>query len=239
MNLSCSYPLDVHVFDLMLRRQLFYNITWYAVTSTILIFLACVINLPTYVVLNLLQSTLTSYLLPTELPGAATRLGEEQLATTTKWTTTGKCIGIDVVQHLHQRPARTCRHSQLHLRRRLMNRVVKKRFQQHRNVTHVCPEYYDHLLRLKPTACEPLKETGVCVFYLRNREAKREPTVLWNDTRLSNTTTPVYLGGHLDRTLCYKTHIEKTKMKVNARNNIICKLANSKWGCKASTPRPS
>ena len=44
---------------------------------------------------------------------------------------------------------------------------------------------------------------------------------------------------NLDRTLCYKTHIEKTKMKVNARNNIIRKLANSKWGCKASTLRPS
>ena len=28
-------------------------------------------------------------------------------------------------------------------------------------------------------------------------------------------------------------------MKVNARNNTIRKLANSKWGCKASTLRPS
>ena len=28
-------------------------------------------------------------------------------------------------------------------------------------------------------------------------------------------------------------------MKVNARNNIIRKLANAKWGCKASTLRPS
>ena len=62
---------------------------------------------------------------------------------------------------------------------------------------------------------------------------------VWNGTRLSNTTTPVYLAIHLDRTLCYKTDIEKTKMKVNARNNIIRKLANSKWGCKASTLRPS
>ena len=71
------------------------------------------------------------------------------------------------------------------------------------------------------------------------KEAKRELNVVWNGTRRSNTTTPVYLGVHLDRTLCYKTHIEKTKMKVNARNNIIRKLANSKWGCKASTLRPS
>ena len=81
----------------------------------------------------------------------------------------------------------------------------------------------------------------MCAFRLRNREAKRELNVVWNGrpTRLSNTTTPVYLGVNLDRTMCYKTHIEKTKMKVNARNNIIRKLANSKWGCKASTLRPS
>ena len=49
----------------------------------------------------------------------------------------------------------------------------------------------------------------------------------------------MYLGVHLDRTMCYKTHIEKTKMKANARNNIIRKLANYKLGCKASTLRPS
>ena len=94
--------------------------------------------------------------------------------------------------------------------------------------------YYDtNQLRANPS------KTQVCVFHLRNREAKRELNVMWNGTRLSNTTTPVYLGVHLDRTLCYKTHIEKTKMKVNARNNIIRKLANSTYGCKASTLRPS
>ena len=55
--------------------------------------------------------------------------------------------------------------------------------------------------------------TQVCAFHLiRNREAKRELNVGWNGIRLSNTTTPVYMGIHLDRTLCYKTHIEKTKM---------------------------
>ena len=75
---------------------------------------------------------------------------------------TGKCTGTDVVQHLHQRPAHTHRHSQLHLRRRLVHRVARKRLQHHRSVTHVCPEHYDHLLRHKPTACEPFKDTGVC-----------------------------------------------------------------------------
>ena len=94
--------------------------------------------------------------------------------------------------------------------------------------------YYDiNQLRANPS------KTQVCAFHLRNREAKRELNVVWNGTRLSNKTTPVYLGIHLDRTLCYNTHIEKAKMKVNTRNNIIRKLANSKWGCKASTLRPS
>ena len=32
----------------------------------------------------------------------------------------------------------------------------------HRSVTQVLPQYYDHLLRHKPTACEPYKDTGVC-----------------------------------------------------------------------------
>ena len=94
--------------------------------------------------------------------------------------------------------------------------------------------YYDtKQLRANPS------KTQVCAFHLRNQKAKRELNVVWNGTRLSNTTTPVYLGIHLDRTLCYKTHTEKTKMKVNARDNIIRKLANSKWACKASTLRPS
>ena len=74
--------------------------------------------------------------------------------------------------------------------------------------------YYDtNQLRANPS------KTQVCAFHLRNREAKRELNEVGNGIRLSNTTTPVYLGIHLDRTLCYKTHIEK--MKVNARNNII------------------
>ena len=111
---------------------------------------------------------------------------------------------------VYQRPAHTPRHSQLHLRRQLVHRVARKRLQQHRSVTHVCPEHYDHLyydtnqLRANPS------KTQMCAFHLRNREAKRELNVVWNGTRLSNTTTPVYLGIHLDRTLCYKMHIEKT-----------------------------
>ena len=92
--------------------------------------------------------------------------------------------------------------------------------------------YYDQL-------CANPSKTHVCAFNLRNREAKRELNVVWNGIRLSNTTTPVYLGIHLNRTLCYKTHIEKTNMKVHARNSIIRKLASSKWGYNTMTLIPS
>ena len=107
---------------------------------------------------------------------------------------------------LHQRPAHTHRHAQLHLRRRLVHRVSGNDF----NNIEVSPTsalstmatYYDtNQLRANPS------KTQVCAFHLRNREAKLEMNVIWNDNRLSNTTTPVYLGIHLDRTLCYKMHI--------------------------------
>ena len=98
---------------------------------------------------------------------------EEPLATTTKRTTTGKCTGTDAVQHLHQRPAHTRRHSQLHLRRRLVHRVTRKRLQQHRSVTRVCPEHYDNLLRHEATAREPFKDTGVCFPPMESRRQTR------------------------------------------------------------------
>ena len=55
--------------------------------------------------------------------------------------------------------------------------------------------YFDtNQLRANPS------KTQVCASQLRNREAKRELNVVWNGTRLSNTTT-VYLGIYLDSVL--------------------------------------
>ena len=54
---------------------------------------------------------------------------------------------------------------------------------------------------------------------------------------LENADTPKYLGVTLDRTLSYKTHIHNTKMKVETRNNLLKKLANSRWGTNARTIR--
>ena len=48
---------------------------------------------------------------------------------------------------------------------------------------------------------------------------------------------PIYLGVTLDRTLNYRAHIIKTKAKVNTRNNLLNKLANTMWGANATTLR--
>ena len=80
-------------------------------------------------------------------------------------------------------------------------------------------------------------KTQVTAFHLRNREAKRSLKVSWNGVDLDNTTHPKYLGVTLDRTLSYKQHTQNTKMKVATRNNLLKKLANSKWGTNASTIR--
>ena len=80
-------------------------------------------------------------------------------------------------------------------------------------------------------------KTQVTAFHLRNREAKRSLKVSWNGVDLENTMHSKYLGVTLYRTLSYKQHIQNTKMKVATRNNLLKKLANSKWGTNTSTIR--
>ena len=93
-----------------------------------------------------------------------------------------------------------------------------------------------HYYRSNSLRANPDK-TQVTAFHLRNREAKRSQQVSWNGVDLENTDTPKYLGVTLDRTLSYKTHIHNTKMKVATRNNLLKKLANSRWGTNARTIR--
>ena len=77
----------------------------------------------------------------------------------------------------------------------------------------------------------------VCAFHLRNREANRQLQVTWSGTPLEHCEYPVYLGVTLDRCLNFKTHIQKTKAKVSARNNIVSKLTNTRWGASPQTLR--
>ena len=91
--------------------------------------------------------------------------------------------------------------------------------------------YRNNSLRANPD------KTQVTAFHLRNREVKRSLNIAWNGVDLENTAYPKYLGVTLDRTLNYKQHILNTKMKVATRNNLLKKLANSKWGTNARTIR--
>ena len=71
-----------------------------------------------------------------------------------------------------------------------------------------------------------------------DRKTDYHNEVYWH--RCYSTSTPTISPCTLIHRVSYmRTHIQKTKMKVNARNNIIRKLANSKWGCRASTLRSS
>ena len=95
------------------------------------------------------------------------------------------------------------------------------------------PYYEENHLRANPS------KTQVCAFHLRNREANRKLNVSWSGSPLEHCNNPVYLGVTLDRCLTYKTHVEKTKAKVCARNNIISKLTGTKWGASPATLRSS
>uniref|UniRef100_A0A2S2Q8Z5 RNA-directed DNA polymerase from mobile element jockey n=1 Tax=Sipha flava TaxID=143950 RepID=A0A2S2Q8Z5_9HEMI len=92
--------------------------------------------------------------------------------------------------------------------------------------------YYDNN-QLKPNP----NKTQVCCFHLRNRDAKKHLIIEWLGKTLHNTDYPVYLSVTLDRTLTFKEHCSKTKMKVQARNNLLRKLAGSQWGAQPHTMR--
>ena len=80
-------------------------------------------------------------------------------------------------------------------------------------------------------------KTQVCAFHLNNQQAARKLNLSWNGKILENNSFPVYLGVTLDRTLSFAHHVKKVKGKVAARNNLLGKLANSKWGSDPKTLR--
>jgi len=78
-------------------------------------------------------------------------------------------------------------------------------------------------------------KTQVCTFHLNTRQANRNLRVRWENKELKNTKYPVYLGVTLDRTLSFKENTRKLKEKVASRNNLLRKLANTKWGTDPNT----
>ena len=61
--------------------------------------------------------------------------------------------------------------------------------------------------------------------------------VIWNETPNSHDKYPVYLGVTMNRTLSFKEHTRKLKAKIQSRNALLSKLANSKWGANSYTLR--
>ena len=91
-------------------------------------------------------------------------------------------------------------------------------------------DYYEkNHLRANPD------KTQTCVFHLWKRKTNRQLNISWCGKKLEHISSPIYLGVTLDRTLSYSTHITKVKAKTAARNNVLRKLANSKWGTHPST----
>ncbi|UYV60966.1 hypothetical protein LAZ67_1002937 [Cordylochernes scorpioides] len=71
---------------------------------------------------------------------------------------------------------------------------------------------------------------------LKNRQ---DIIITSDDSQITHSEHPKYLGIHLDRTLTFKTHLTKLKGKLSSRNNILHKLAGSSWGSDANTLRTS
>ncbi|UYV61324.1 hypothetical protein LAZ67_1004348 [Cordylochernes scorpioides] len=78
-----------------------------------------------------------------------------------------------------------------------------------------------------------------CCFHLNHHRAERKLNLFINNSQITHSEHPKYLGIHLDRTLTFKIHLTKLKGKLSSRNNILHKLAGSSWGSDANTLRTS
>ena len=91
-------------------------------------------------------------------------------------------------------------------------------------------EYYErNHLRVNPD------KTQTCAFHLKNRKVSRKLNIIWYSKYFEYILNPVYLRVTLGRTMIYKEHIHKLKCKTSARNNILRKLSNTRWGAKPAT----
>ena len=94
---------------------------------------------------------------------------------------------------------------------------------------------YFRIWRLKIS----MSKTTVTAFHLNTKEANRQLSVILDGTPLPYNATPTYLGVKLDRQLTYKEQLKAISAKVSSRNNLLHRLAGSKWGASATTLRTS
>jgi len=68
-------------------------------------------------------------------------------------------------------------------------------------------------------------------FHLKNKEAKCELKVKYNNETLPFCSEPKYLGVTLDRSLTYRRHLESLRKKLTSRFALLRRLAGSRLGC--------
>jgi hypothetical protein len=93
--------------------------------------------------------------------------------------------------------------------------------------------HFFHRWYLQPN----LEKTEMCVFYFNTHAANKQLDVMFNGTSIKHVDHAKYLGVTLDRTLTFKSHLEKAAGKVSSRVNLVSKLAGTKWGSNAQTLR--
>jgi hypothetical protein len=80
-------------------------------------------------------------------------------------------------------------------------------------------------------------KTEMYVFHLHTHATNKQLDVMFNGTSIKHVDHPKYLGVTLDRTLTFKSHLEKAAKKVSSRVNLVRKLAGTKLGSNAQTLR--
>jgi hypothetical protein len=73
----------------------------------------------------------------------------------------------------------------------------------------------------------------MCVFHLNTHAANKQLDVMFIGTSIKHGDHSKYLGVTLDRTLTFKSHLEKAAKKVSSRVNLEHKLAGTKWRSNA------
>ena len=154
------------------------------------------------------------------------------MAQSEEWFTSMEWSLTRAIQCLYKRPACTQGDTQLHPCITTQRSTFEPTETILTEALHNLGEYYErNHLRANPD------KTQTSAFHIKNREANRKLNITWYNKHLEHITNLVYLGVTLDRTLSYKEHIHKLKCKASARNNILRKLSNTKWGAKPATIR--
>ncbi|UYV62367.1 hypothetical protein LAZ67_2000305 [Cordylochernes scorpioides] len=95
---------------------------------------------------------------------------------------------------------------------------------------------YKYFLNVELTR---FQEDPLLFWKMTLSRAERKLNLFINNSQITHSEHPKYLGIHLDRTLTFKTHLTKLKGKLSSRNNILHNLAGSSWGSDANTLRTS